>query len=153
MSDRVPVANPTKACEVADIVNYSSYRNCCGFLISEPKRYVLTHVLIWGVMVLYYVVTASRTPVGLLVVTVVLNACIEGVLLALGLMDPGIIPKILQRYEQEELRMIPLDYEYESGGMRDVQRMYVFPLKSHSLRVKFCSSCYTFRPPRATHCG
>ncbi len=37
--------------------------------------------------------------------------------------------------------------------MRDIQRMYIFPMKSHSLRVKFCSSCYIFRPPRATHCA
>lgn len=37
--------------------------------------------------------------------------------------------------------------------MRNVQRMYIFPLKSHSLRVKFCSSCYIFRPPRTSHCA
>lgn len=52
-------------------------------------------------LLLYYVVTAARAPLPLLVLTVLLNVCIEGVLLALGLMDPGIIPKVLQRYEQE----------------------------------------------------
>lgn len=31
--------------------------------------------------------------------------------------------------------------------------MYVFPMKSHSLRVKFCTSCLIFRPPRASHCA
>jgi hypothetical protein len=99
MDEPAPSANPMRICEVSEIVNYTNYKHCCGFLISDPKRYLLTHILITAVLILYYVVTAEKTPLSLLVITVVLHFAIEVVLIALGLIDPGIIPKILQRYE------------------------------------------------------
>lgn len=103
-------------------------------------------------MVLYYTVTAQSSPLPMLVITAVLNLMIEVVLLVIGLTDPGMIPKVLQRYEREDMKGIPLDQDYKNGLMRDQHKMYVFPLKSHSLRIKFCSSCYIFRPPRTSHC-
>ena len=99
MDEPAPSANPTKVCEVSEIVNYTNYKDYCRFLISEPKRYLLTHVLITAVLILYYVFTANKSPLSLLVITIILHIAIEVVLIALGLIDPGIIPKILQRYE------------------------------------------------------
>lgn len=55
----------------------------------------------WAVLIVYYAVTAPKTPIALLVITVLLNVIVEILLLVLGLMDPGIIPKILQYYERE----------------------------------------------------
>jgi hypothetical protein len=76
MKEPAPSANPVKVCEVSEIVNYTNYKHCCRFLISEPKRYLLTHLLISAVLILYYVVTANKTPIPLLVITIVLHISI-----------------------------------------------------------------------------
>lgn len=43
--------------EVSQVVNHRTYPYC-GFLLSEPRQYLLTHVLLLAGMVTYYVVTA-----------------------------------------------------------------------------------------------
>jgi hypothetical protein len=62
-----------KLYDVSDIHNHNIYKNCCGLLVSQPKRYFLTHLLIMMGLIVYYVVTADRSPVALVVLTVVLN--------------------------------------------------------------------------------
>jgi hypothetical protein len=59
--------------------------------------------------ILYYIVTAFKAPVGLVVVTVLLNFGVQIVLVILGFTDPGMIPKILSGYEIKKLIKIPLD--------------------------------------------
>jgi hypothetical protein len=98
--------------EVSDITNYEAYKQCRGFLVSEPKKYIGTHVLFWAGAILYYTVTAFKTPPGLLVISIILNLTIQFFLLVLGFTDPGIIPKVLSGYENKQLRKIPLHQNY-----------------------------------------
>lgn len=86
--------------QVSEVPNYANYHACCGFMLSEPMKYLGTHLLVWLIMALYYVVCAWRTPLGLLIATVVVNAGFQIALTVLGLRDPGIIPKILREFEK-----------------------------------------------------
>jgi hypothetical protein len=95
--------------EVSDIANYETYRNCYGFLVSEPRKFAGTHVLLWVGMLLYYIVTAYKAPAGLIVITVLLNIFVQITLIILGFTNPGMIPKILSGYEDKSLRKIPIN--------------------------------------------
>jgi palmitoyltransferase ZDHHC9/14/18 len=103
-------------------------------------------------MILYYAVTAFKVPIAMIVISVFLNIQVQVVLIILGFTNPGMIPKILSGYENKDLRKIPIDERYENGLMRDIEKMYSLPIKTHNLRLKFCNTCYIYRPPRTSHC-
>lgn len=63
-------------------------------------------------MILYYVVTAYKAPTALIVISVILHVSVQVVLIIIGFTDPGIVPKILEGYENKKLRRIPLDSRY-----------------------------------------
>ena len=98
--------------EVSEVANYDSYKDCFGFLVSEPKKYLGTHVLFWVGAILYYAVTAFKAPVPLVIISVLLNILVQTMLLFLGFTDPGMVPKILSSYENRKMRKIPLDEKY-----------------------------------------
>jgi hypothetical protein len=84
--------------EVSDVANYESYKDCFGFLVSEPRKYIGTHILFWAGVIVYYAVTAFKAPVALIVITVLLNILVQSMLIFLGFTDPGMVPKILSGY-------------------------------------------------------
>jgi|JI9StandDraft_1071089.scaffolds.fasta_scaffold375652_2 hypothetical protein len=98
MSQKEATVNHIHMYEVSEVPNYENYKDCFGFLVSEPRKYAGTHVLIWVGMLLFYIVTAFRAPPGLLVLTIILNILVQVFLLILGFTDPGMIPKILSGY-------------------------------------------------------
>lgn len=112
MSQKEATANHIHMYEVSDVPNHENYKQYWGFLVSEPRKYFGTHALIWAAMVLFYIVTAFKSPVALVVCTVLLNILVQVVLIVLGFTDPGMIPKILSGYESKKLKKIPLDEKY-----------------------------------------
>ena len=103
-------------------------------------------------MVLYYVVAGWRVHAAFLVVTILLHLAAQVFFLLLGHIDPGFVPKILGDYERQEYKKIPISQDYTSGSIRDYQKVFIMGIKTHCLKVKFCSTCYIFRPPRTSHC-
>lgn len=109
MSQKEGTANHFHMYEVSDVPNYENYKQCFGFIISEPRKYVATHVLIWVAALLFYIVTAFKTSIVLISLVVLFNILVEVFLLMLGFTDPGMIPKILSSYENKKFRRVPLD--------------------------------------------
>ena len=68
--------------------------------------------MLWAATILFYIVTAFKAPIGLTIITVILNITVEIFLLLLGFTDPGMIPKILSSYEHKRLRRLPIDERY-----------------------------------------
>lgn len=65
-----------------------------GFLIAQPKKYIVTHLLLWSGMLLYYVLIAFKISISLLVVTIVLNIVVQILMIIIGRVDPGKLPTI-----------------------------------------------------------
>jgi len=61
-------------------------------------KYIGTHLAILFSMILYYIVTASHSNTGLIVMSVILHILTTFILIVLAYKDPGIMPKILNNY-------------------------------------------------------
>ena len=90
--------------EVSDISNLENYTRG-SFLLSEPKKFITTIVLIWTGAIIYAAATiptltrekiSSMYPlIGLTFVALVAS---QIALIILGRTDPGMIPKVLPSY-------------------------------------------------------
>ena len=144
--------------EVSDIFNIREYPSRCGFLVSQAKSYIITHILVWFAVLLYGGVTvypcfrhsySAMYPLfGICMLLVVLT---QMFLSLLGCTDPGIIPQILPSYESTELTAIPISQKVKKISV--IYKVYSLNVKTHHLRVKFCNTCNIYRPPRTSHCS
>ncbi len=83
-------------------MNYVTWGKYGGFLISEPKKYIATHILFLCLMIVYYAATAPKIDnIGIVIFTVLLHLSVIIMMLILAVVDPGIIPKVLPKYELE----------------------------------------------------
>ena len=82
---------------MAEMGNYKYYKYY-GCLLSEPKKYLGTHIMLIVGMLLYYICTAKYQHPAPIVLTVLLHILVLVVMFMMAFRDPGIIPKILPNF-------------------------------------------------------
>lgn len=127
---------------------------CKGRFISGPdgksciasSLMILVPSIIWQVQP--GVFFASRSHLG--VIVSVLTGCLQIssliLLVATAFSDPGIMPRQKEWSEQFDIRT-------QSKRPKQPQRYYDIVLRGHPFKVKWCSTCNIYRPPRCTHCS
>ena len=68
--------------------------------ISEPYKYLATHILLHCGLALHYYATFGYLHAALQILNVLLHISCTVVLIILAFTDPGMIPKILTTYEK-----------------------------------------------------
>lgn len=115
-------------------------------------KYIATNLIITICLVIYYISVAKYNPIALIAITIVTHGVVIISVVMLAFKDPGILKKKYQNYEYKDLQQIPSAQSHNLLSKFD-QVSYLMPLKSHCMKLKFCSSCCVFRPPRTTHCS
>lgn len=67
-------------------------------------------------------------------------------LLATAFSDPGIVPRQESFTEQYDVRT-------KCYRMKQPARYFDTVLRGHSFKLKYCTTCNIYRPPRCTHCS
>ena len=101
------VEHHKRAYQLAEIPNmHNKYKY--GFIVSEPKKYFSTLAVINIGMIIYYVFTATQGKWYLTMLSAIFHVLTNIFFAALAFVDPGIVPKIFDRYESAELGRIPI---------------------------------------------
>lgn len=103
-----------KTYQVAEIPNYNNMKRF-GFMISQPKNYFGTMLVINVGMGLMYAFSTDPDYWYLIVLAVLAHVGTMVFMLMLAWVDPGIIPKIFSNYELPAFRKIPISHDYITG--------------------------------------
>lgn len=86
-------------------------------MVSEPHKYFATLATINVGMGLLYAFSTNGTYWYLIVLSAIFHIATVLLMIALALVDPGIIPKIFSNFEHPDLRRIPISKEYLTGDI------------------------------------
>eukprot|EP01016_Furgasonia_blochmanni_P034923 TRINITY_DN3819_c0_g2_i5.p1 TRINITY_DN3819_c0_g2~~TRINITY_DN3819_c0_g2_i5.p1 ORF type:complete len:458 (+),score=59.52 TRINITY_DN3819_c0_g2_i5:64-1437(+) len=130
----------------------SNHFFCNGKLLTgeNPRAAIGTFFLINVPSVLFYIFIPKSFTYSNQVITSLVAAFLQLMtnvfMIWTIFMDPGIIPKSKKELE-------PVDYHHIPFRNRPKSANYDFVGRGHLLKLKFCDTCYIYRPPRTTHCG
>jgi len=125
---------------------------CQGRFISGPdgKSCVVSLLMILVPSILWQiqpgVFYARRYTVVISLLAGCLGIACLALLVATAFSDPGIMPR--QQDWQEQF-----DERTQTKRSKQPQRYYEIVLRGHPFKVKWCSTCNIYRPPRCTHCS
>lgn len=123
-----------------------------GRFISGPdgRSCIATLLMVLVPSVLWVAVTGSffakRYTLAFSVFGILLTLTSVGLLMATAFSDPGIIPRAKDYTEHYDART-------KSYRMKQPPRYYDLVLRGHPFKLKYCTTCNVYRPPRCTHCA
>jgi len=89
---------------------------------------------------------ADRYSVLICLLAGVMQIASAVLLLATALSDPGIMPRQKDFTEQYDART-------KTYRTKQPPRYYDLVLRAHPFKLKYCTTCNIYRPPRCTHCS
>lgn len=125
---------------------------CKGRFISGPdsRSCIATSLMVWVPAIIWQVKIgsyfASRGGFLLPVLVGLLQVTSIGFLLATAFSDPGIMPRQKDYSEQYDSRT-------KCYRAKQPPRYHEVLLRGHPFKLKFCTTCSIYRPPRCTHCS
>ncbi|EGR31356.1 hypothetical protein IMG5_112000 [Ichthyophthirius multifiliis] len=132
---------------------------CKGLIFSgsENKKFWLSFFLTNIPAIINYVFTFTYLADNNLYVGIVLHVIAHLntniFMFLVNLSDPGIIPRIFNKIETDrDFIQIPVRECIKNGYYRTHPLLQLFQNKSHFLKLKYCTTCCIWRPPRCSHC-
>mmetsp|Transcript_10107 Transcript_10107/g.22739 ORF Transcript_10107/g.22739 Transcript_10107/m.22739 type:complete len:357 (-) Transcript_10107:76-1146(-) len=125
---------------------------CKGRFISGPDAracagsflMILVPSILWQIYVGSFM--ADRYSVAIPFFTAIFQVIPMGFMLATALSDPGIMPRQKEYNEYFDVRT-------KSYRNKPPQRYHDLMLRGHPFKLKYCTTCNIYRPPRCTHCS